>query len=170
MWVGDEFPNDNNQALKNVQFDLYGALMGYLYSYARERYLNAVRLVGIDTELAAIVRDKQSFDHRVLQDAHDRIAAFYRFAHDDGGQLGLGMDFQKYEDALREKWSSFLHEETRSLAQNDAINLAILGAAAYQNTEQGYAHEGRLLELLRERYGDLSRPRAKDQEVKEPGQ
>lgn len=158
MMVGSKFPGDSNRTLMHIQHDAYWGLVGYLYSYARERYMNAVRLVGVDTELAANLRGKESFDHRVLQSAHDEIAAHYRFAYDDGGQIPLGMGAREYEDLLREKWSSFLHQEARNLAENDAINLAILGAVAHQNTDKGYACEEQLLGLLRQRYGDFSTP------------
>ena len=156
MIVGSEFPGDGNQTLKHIQHDLYSGLVGYLYHYARERYLKAAGFVGVDTELARILRDKPSFDHRVLQGAHDQIAAFYRFAHDDGGQIPLGIGPQEYEDLLRQRWSGFLHPEARNLAEVDAISHAVLAVVAYQNTEKGYACERQLADLLRQRYGDFS--------------
>ena len=135
MIVAPRFPGDDNKTLMHIQHDLYWSLVPYIYHEARERYLKALALIGVETELARMVKDRKGFDHRVLQDAHDQIAAFYRFAHDDGGQLPLGMRAQHYEDLLRQRWSSFLHQEARNLAEVDAINLAILGAVAYENAE-----------------------------------
>jgi hypothetical protein len=80
MIVGYAFPDDENKALKEVQFQLYGQILWRLFSKPRERYLDACRLVEVDTGLAARVRAMDSFDHRTLQDAHDLIAAWYRFS------------------------------------------------------------------------------------------
>lgn len=171
MMVGSEFAGDSNETLKMIQHDLYGALSGYLYHYARERYLKAIGLVGVETELSRILEEKEpiryspqgrgfwDFDHRVLQDAHDHIAAYFRFAHDDRGQRALLFEGQKDEEVLSQKWSEFFHKESRELAEIEATNLAILGAVAFQNTEQGYRCEKQLREALRQRYGELHAPR-----------
>jgi hypothetical protein len=45
MFVGTRFQGDANDILMKVQSDLYGELLGYLYGYPRERYLNACRVV-----------------------------------------------------------------------------------------------------------------------------
>lgn len=156
MIVGGRFRGDRNESLMWIQHDLYSSLLGYLYHCSRDRYLRAARYVGVQTELAAIISEKEGFDHRVLQDAHDYIAACYRFSHDDGGQIPLGAEPRQYDELLRGQWSSFFQEEARNLAEFDAISLAILGAVAYQNTEKGYDCEGQLLSLLKEHYPDFS--------------
>ena len=85
MIVGTEFPGDQNETLKMVQLDLYSGVVGLIFRYACERYLKATRLIGIETELARLIKPIDSFDHRVLLSTHDRIAAQCRYVQDNGG-------------------------------------------------------------------------------------
>lgn len=157
MIVCPMFPGDCNKTLMKVQHELYLSLLPYLYGCARERYLKAAHLVGVETELFQLIKDKHGFDHRVLQHAHDHIAAFYRFKLDDGGQIPLGTGPEQYDELLRQRWSEFVRAEAQALAGTDPIALAILGAVAYENTEKGGSSEALLAELLTERYGKFPR-------------
>lgn len=156
MFVGDEFPGDTNQLLKNAQHAAYGQMVGLLCRFARERYLRAARLLKVESPLFIILKDKLSFDHRVLQGAHDHIAAYYRFTHKDAAQTSLGFDQKTHEETLTQRWIEFFEAETQRLAEFDDLNIAILEAVAYQNSETGMASERRLLELLKREYGDFS--------------
>jgi hypothetical protein len=155
MIVGSCFNGDSNETLMLIQHDLYFPLLGLLVQYSKERYLNAIRLIGVKTELAKLVEQIKRFDHRVLQNAHDRIAAYYRFAHDNRGQMPLPFDNKTYEDFLIEEWSTFFTEEAQKLTESDPIVIAILTAVAYENTQKGYAAEKHLLTLLDMRYEDF---------------
>jgi hypothetical protein len=152
MWVGTEFPGDTNQTLKDVQFRLYGEMLVRLYSKPRDRYLDAIRLVQVDTDLATKVRSMDGFDHRTLQDIHDLIAAWFRFSQDDGGQLQLGETEEAYQTRMATRWRAFFEEELDRLASDDEFSRAVLIAAAFGNTERGYAAEAQLREMLKERY------------------
>jgi hypothetical protein len=70
--------------------------------------------------------------------------------------VGVGMGALEYKEFLRQRWSSFLQQEARNLAEMDAISLAILGAVAYENTEKGYDCEAVLKQLLKQHYGELT--------------
>jgi hypothetical protein len=159
MWVGTEFPGDTNKALKDVQFRLYGEMLLCLYGRPRDRYLNSCRLVQIDTDLANRLRSMDGFDHRTLQDIHDLIAAWFRFSQDDGGQLRLGETDEAYQDRLAAEWRAFFEEEVSRLSADDEIARAILAAAAFGNTDRGYAAEAQLREFLKERYRAMKQPR-----------
>ena len=152
MWVGTEFLGDTNQALKDVQFRLYGEMLVRLYSRPRDRYLDASRLLQIDTDLATRLRSMDSFDHRTLQDIHDLVAAWFRFSQDDGGQLRLGETDEAYLDRLANEWRAFFDEEIGRLTSDDEFVRAVLVAAAFGNTDRGYAAEAQLREILKERY------------------
>jgi len=45
MIIGCSFQGDENKALKDVQFRLYGQNLWRIFSKPRERYLDACRLV-----------------------------------------------------------------------------------------------------------------------------
>jgi hypothetical protein len=128
-----------------------------LLDAAHQRYGAAARLLGVETELWRRVKDADTFDHRVLQVAHDKIAAYYRFTHDDGGQLSFtdAQEGTSYKDRLARDWPRFFHAEVERLATRDAITTAILTAVAYQNAEPGHAAEEHLSTLLDGQYGDL---------------
>ncbi len=150
--VGSRFPGDDNETLMWVQHELYGVHVGALFSYARERYLRAARLLGLHTDLGEKLSHVRSFDHRVLQDAHDVVAAYYRFAHDPGGQLLLLDEGVSYEEHLRLSWSRYFHQEAQALAEDDAVANAILRSVAYANLPEGHQAEEQLAALLSTRY------------------
>jgi hypothetical protein len=163
--VGSTFEGDNNETLKWIQHDTYSRNVGMLFWYAREHYTQAARLVGVQTELAERIARADQFDHRVLQDAHDEIAAYYRFAYDGRGQIPLPLEgTPPYQAWLQQHWTTFFEAEVQALAQDPAIARAILNAVAYQNTDRGYASEKELLALLKLRYGPLVE-RTKEEEA-----
>ena len=167
MIVGYDFVGDTNETLKRVQHDCYGHKVGQLFTTARNRYVRACRFIGVETEVFQRIIKINGFDHRVLQCAHDKIAAYYRFAHDDGGQMTLFplekpiqtflYDSEKasYKEKLLWRWSQFYNEEVEKLAEEDDIAHAILNAVLHENSPKGYEAEGLLVRLLEERYGEL---------------
>ena len=96
------------------------------------------------------------FDHRTLQDTHDTIAAWFRFARDDGGQMRLGELDQDYETRLATEWNEFLLAEVAALARIDEFARAVLMATVFANRERGYAAEKELREILRGQYHGLT--------------
>ena len=162
MIVTTCFPGDTNDILKWIQHDLYGESLSLLVLKCSIRYLAAISLVEKTTELWRQMVRMDGFDHRVLQDAHDKIAAYYRFAYNKS-QMPLPFDPLPYEERLLQDWREFFQVEVRQLAQDDRIVRAILTVVAYQNTPAGYEAERELMRLLDERYGGYSRPEAKEQ-------
>jgi hypothetical protein len=157
MWVGTEFPGDTNEVLKEVQFKLYWGMVFRLYSPPRDRYLDACRLIQIDTDLAKRLRSMDGFDHRTLQDIHDLIAAWFRFSQDNGGQLRLGETDEAYKDRLAAEWRTFFEEEVSRLSSDDEFARNVLIATAFGNTDRGYTAEAQLREILKERYGTMKK-------------
>jgi len=172
MIVGDEFVGDDNELLKRVQHDVYFTIVAGLYGRARERYLAAARLLRVRDELRSLIEEKYGFDHRVLQVAHDRIAAWYRYAHDRHGQTALfpqksvfGGKPLTHKEQLIADWRAFFDAESQALAETDSTAIAILEAVAYQNEERGYSAERRLEELLDWRYEPLTQARREFEEI-----
>jgi hypothetical protein len=77
MTVGSEFPGDNNDTLMDVQHAAYGEMVVRLFTGPRDRYLAAAAQLRVDDKLSGPLRSMDGFDHRTLQLAHDRIAAFF---------------------------------------------------------------------------------------------
>ncbi len=152
MIIGARFPGDENKTLMQVQHDVYMFTVGKLYDEALNRYLQAARPVGVETELTKRLRKRKGFDHRVLQDAHDHIAAYYRFRGCPVEYLILLQGSDPGLDAIKCHWQEYFAQQCWEIAQNDLAVIEILTAVAYENTEKGYEAEERLMAILKERY------------------
>jgi len=150
MIVGKRFPGDENPILMGIQRDRSGQMIVHLFGFAKTRYFRAIQFVGVDTELAKKLRGKDSFDH--LQEAHDIIAANFRFRFDPGGQMILPFEDTSYEEYLKISWIKFFIEEAKELAEYDITAKMILTAVGYENTEIGLQAEKNLGIILQERY------------------
>lgn len=157
LFVGSEFPGDQNEVLKNVQFRVYGEMLTRLFSRARDRYLDACGVVDVETDLAVRLKEMNYFDHRTLQDAHDLIAAWFRFSGDTSGQLRLEETPEAYELRLATDWHDFFGREIGRLIESDEFTRNILTAAVFANTDRGYAAEASTRAYLKQRYLDMLR-------------
>ena len=146
------FVGDINVAVARVQRETFGELVGFLYTYAKERYLEAVRLLGKDDELSLRIKGMPGFDPSVLKDAHDRIAAYFSLTRSDLSQVPAQASPEESREAVAREWRSYFHTEARHLAQDDQVARAILSAVALQHTEAGMRSESALMTRLRERY------------------
>ena len=66
-----------------VQHELYMESVAMLARAAEERLFRAESAASANTVLGTILRPEKFFDHRVLQDVHDLIAAQFRFIERD---------------------------------------------------------------------------------------
>ncbi len=108
MIVGSCFDGDNNKTLMQMQHEIYGEMIAYMFGSARRRYQEAAMLLDVKTDLSESLIDQYSVDHRTLQRTHDLIAAYYRFKHDDGGQLQLNENAEAIDsDCETRRGSSF---------------------------------------------------------------
>jgi len=154
MFVGSEFPGDDNHVLMDVQHAVYGEMVGRLFAGPRDRYLTAGRLLRVDDEFVQKLRSMTSFDHRTLQGAHDRIAAYFRFRRDDGGQLQLGETDPEYRQRLEHEWRAFFQKEIEYLTADDEFTRAVCTATAHGNKDPGCTAESWLDQFLRDRYSE----------------
>ncbi len=155
MWVGPVFEGDNNKTLMMVQHDIYHRLVWDLYNFSANKYLNDIKYTFVYPDFVPIIRTKESFDHRVLQVAHDIIAAYYRFilvpTH-DAIIVPEDFDLKKYYEAA---WKEYYLQEVAILSTIDEIAEAIVISVAYQNTDRGYEAEDKRNRLLWSRYSNM---------------
>ncbi len=147
MIVCQVYPNDNNKILKQVQHEHYLKLVGFLFDYVKNRFLKAANLLLHNSASIEKLKEWDSFDHRVLQEAHDIIAAKYRYQYDDGGQIDFLVSIPQ-EDIYRKGWISWFHQEAQLLIDNDEFCRAIINVVIFQNNELGYSAEAQLKEFL----------------------
>ncbi len=143
---------DSASTVTSVQREVFGEIIGFLFAYAKERYLEAARLVSEDDPLATRIKSMAGFDPRVLKDAHDQIAAYYSLTRMDLSQPAGSPPQTGEREAVTRTWRKYFHAEARELAQDDRVARAILTAVALQHTEAGMRSEEVLMDRLRARY------------------
>ena len=157
MIVGARFENDGNDVLQLVQHDCYRDILYYIFECAKTRFLESSNLLGVRNEIIDRLRDRTGFDHRVLQNTHDIIAARYRYLHDDGGQLSFfdnpkNKTIVAQKEFYKKKWCDWFYSEVKELNTYDEFTKAVVKAVIYQNTETGYLSESVLKEFLQCHY------------------
>ena len=148
MIISKVYENDCNELLKDVQHDAYWRSIGSIFKAARAELLQADAILGTNLLIAEKARKVQALDHRVLQNAHDILAAAFRYHHDDGGQLALGEspDAQRLRYSI--EWAQWLEEQLRELIKYPQFVRSTVECVIFSNGEVGYMAENRLSDLL----------------------
>ncbi len=142
MIVGAMFDGDDYEGLQLQQHDAYAQALSIIVNEAKRRLDLAERLVG-PTALGNEVR-LDRWDHHVLQDAHDLIAALWRlrFGHTQP-PLPLG---GFHLEALATQWLEWLHQHVSDMSQEQMRDVLMLG---YMDSDPYHSAEERLLGGLR---------------------
>jgi hypothetical protein len=149
------FPSDDNDLLKDVQHDLYLESVDRLFDAARKALVRADEILGTQLLIVEQAKAIDRFDHRVLQGAHDILAATYRHRDDDGGQLRLLEPPEVLRSRYSMAWQQWLNAQLDELAKLHGFVRSTVQAVLLANTELGYVAERELCALLVSRY-DLS--------------
>ncbi len=156
------FFTDSSRLAKEIQRATYPGLVFELFDAARQRYLDACALVGVETELVGLLRKVQPLEQPFLKRAYRKIAAFYRFAFVGDRQTELPFSPPEANTAstpgnetehLEQSWRSFLRNEARRLARIDHIATSLLRAVAFGDSAEARAAEAHVVDMLDERYG-----------------
>lgn len=153
MIICSAYPSDDNDQLKDVQHELYWQLVPQLFATARAELLRADEILDTKVLIAEKARAIKHLDHRVLQDAHDIMAAAFRHGHDDGGQLRLLETEAERNERYRAAWLEWFETELAALAKIPRFVKSTVQAVVLANTELGYTAERDVGELLVSRYG-----------------
>lgn len=116
MMIGNQFDNDPDW-IQQIQHDLYWSVVTIPYATAREKYIKAERIIGIETQLGQDCRDMDRIDHRVLQYFHDAIATRFRYEFNDPFQKRLPciLEGNTEEEDIKRKWIRFYNEQIECL-------------------------------------------------------
>lgn len=155
MHIGRRFEGDENMALQRVQADTYSGTynhVGSLYGICRNRFRDSARLMDLTSELIEAVNSAFLFDHRTLQEAHDIIAAYYRYAVDKG-QPDLNFEGSDCGRVMLESWVAWFRSELEILVQFDSFTRNVCIAAVFPNPDKrGESAEEALSRFLDEHY------------------
>lgn len=160
MIIKRVFQNDDNRLLKDVQHDEYMRSVVRIFNAARAELAHADAIIGSNLLIVEKARATTAFDHRVLQDAHDIMAAAYRYRHDDGGQMQLFGDPDKQKDEYLRAWVDWLSEQLTELIRSPQFVRSVVECVIFANSVMGHAAEARLGDFLLEHYsaGDWAFP------------
>lgn len=150
MIVFDVFKGDSNDLLKEVQHELYWKNVVAIYNAARSMLILADDI--LDTRLPIVEKARviDRFDHRVLQDAHDIMAASYRHCCDDGKQQELFHPDMR--ERYRSKWCSWFKHELEVLVKYPRFVRSVIDCVVYSNSPIGYTAEHSVCEILISHY------------------
>ena len=168
MIVNSTFPEDQDRDLMGVQHDLWFKINGvwiedsglaigtyfYIFSCARK----AIMFYTEENPLFFPEREElpaiSNFDHRVLQEAHERIASFYRWRIQAVKPTAFAHALDDNRLYLLDAWKTYLRHEIAQITFG-RLDIAeqIVRAVIFQNTEKGYAAENRIISDMDARYG-----------------
>lgn len=152
MIVGYVFENDNNLNLKNIQHDRYPLSITEIFSSCRRAMTKAEVILGIRLDDVEKARDIINFDHQVLQDTHDIIAAAYRYKFDDGGQLMFGESIEEQSNRYLNGWANWLEKELDELIGYRKFAHSVIDCVIKENTDMGYQAEYTVADILLTHY------------------
>lgn len=158
MWVGSEFNGDDNKALMHIQHDVYST--SPIASKCIDIFIRSCEILSRFDELYEMMRKLVSYDHRTLQQAHDQIAAYFRFSFREL-HLPLINHEEEYKRILLLRWQNFYDKESSEIAEVPCINQAVIQILAHQNKDVGMYAETVLSYHLNNRYGEAFREQCK---------
>lgn len=153
MIIGRAYPSDDNELLQNAQHDLYSRHVFELFDAARKAMVWAADVLSADLLVAEEARTAERFDHRVLQDAHDIMAAAFRHKCDLGDRNHLLEGERDLGEHYRLAWPRWFTAELKTLAKSLRFVQSVLQTVLLANTELGYAAERDVCDLLITRFG-----------------
>jgi len=152
MKFENRFPNDTHELLKRVQYKYYYKMVGNLFNYSNERYISAARLLRLEQDYIHKLFNIYSFDHMLLEESHDIIAAYYRFKIDLHGQMPLPFDKKSYTEYLEIGWCRYFHGEAQGIANDDFLAWLIVHIVENGVVEKVKAEKEELEADLSRRY------------------
>ncbi len=146
------FPGDESKELFDMQHGMYGQVCVALLDAACKRYMAAEETLQLKTADGEAVRALTQFDHRVLQGAHDLIAAAYRFKY---------LNLPLFPEPLNPQnieldWMRFATKEIEKLVADPLFCRAVIISVIHANTSQGRAAEYTMEDTLRNRYYEMT--------------
>ena len=152
MIVATFYHGDDDSALAWKQHDVYHDALAIIVDRCN-RYAAFAKAVLNDTDHENWGR-VFSFDHRTLQNAHDLLAAAWRFENDfRQGWLAFEID----QPAIRPEalWLDWLHAEVAAWIDHPHLVRTVHLILANQNQPTGYAAEARLCLDIIERFANV---------------
>lgn len=147
MIIGESYISDNNKALKVAQHETYSHNVVAIFEMARSEFVRADAILNAQLLIAETAESINKFDHRVLQDAHDIMAASYRYRCDGGVQPRLWPEGEE-RSSYGPRWNRWFTLELEKMIKHPSFVRAVVEAVVFSNTELGYMAEHRVCQFL----------------------
>lgn len=147
MIAAGRFDGDDADDVIMAQHDVYGPALAVIIRIVGDRWRDAHAIVGLRHDESLVFPPISNVDHRVLQDAHDLLAAIWRCERQLFHPVLQVKDLRLPE--LMADWLAWLDAYLR--CAEGALVGAIARSMIHQNSEEGYAAEDRAIGVLKER-------------------
>ena len=155
MWVASLFRGDGevDEYVMWLQHDVYESALRIIATTCQDHERYARGILGIDGHHVYV----RSMDHRALQDAHDILAAAWRYRWElRTRQLSLQFEGETEEEPdFMNRWLAWLRDEVKSWLVRPHLVRAVLEVLHNPHSPEGYEAEARLSWELLEFCGDV---------------
>ncbi len=137
-----------------VQHDVYHSALWTVANTCQKYERYARRILGIDD----FVEHVREFDHRALQDAHDILAAVWRYRWElKVRQFSLHFEGGEHidEPCFSRHWLSWLRDEVRTWLERPYLIREVIKILHNINSAEGYKSEAQLCWDLLQDYDDV---------------
>lgn len=148
------FPDDNNEILTSVQYEVRNDVIGYLFINPAERYRTNARFVEVYTELYERIGEAfiNSFYLKNLYPIYNLLAAYFRFTTNPSGQLPLFDGGQSIRDFYSGAWRDFYYPEVQKISEDGVCAVNLIKSVVYYNEPSGLNAHEEVLARLKEKY------------------
>lgn len=155
--ITPKYKSDDN-LLISLQEKSYRQNINLMFFKAKIKYVNAIKLVGVETDLYLKLKEVNRFNHLIFKNAYNLIASFFRINNPKSRYLNLNFDYNNdvitnHKKMLSNKWDKFWDKQMNIFLENNQIVISILESVVYCNSEIGNNSMKRLIRLLSYRYG-----------------
>jgi len=152
MLLGSRFPGDTSLWVMNLQHDSYVDTLITFADSVVERGLYAEHLLGLLTsdigDFCRHFRSRKAFDYRILESAHDDIAANFRFRFHRWPLFAQPGDPVETLAA----WQAYAIEEFQLHMNGIRFATGCFDALRFPNLPRGFAGESAMQNVLHQRY------------------
>lgn len=148
------FPDDNNEILTSVQYEVSNEIIGYLFIAPAECYRINAGFVEVHTELSKKIGEalNNSFFLKNLYPIYNLLAAYYRFTINPSGQLPLFDGGQSIRDIYNRAWRDFYYPEVQKISEDGVCAVNLIKSVVYYNEPSGLNAHEEVLARLKEKY------------------
>ena len=155
MVISGLFRNDNDEETMDRQHDVYHVALRIVVE-TTDRYAEfAKRLLGDERHDEWGIQDRSQFDHRTLQNAHDLLAAIWRYKNESRRQLILSFPDNKAEESTETLWLRWLREELESWVERPDMIRHVQIILANQDGEAEFRSEKALVRAIKDKFYEV---------------